>query len=131
MSWYLYNSENHPKLWGLSVGTYAEVTSIIANPSTWGDSKVEDFAKQVMFVINGMVDAREPALCLFPQILKSDLREVRATIEAHSNSQKAEQTEAPQVCGLMAQDGVTGDWGYVLRVTSKGVQQNYRLDRWD
>lgn len=129
VSWYLYSDRNTPENWGLVTGDLAKVTMILPSPATWGGRTNTGYDQQAVLVIEGAIDRRQASLCLFPEILKNDLHEVRATIEAHSNATSAETTDEPQVCGLMLQGGL--QWNHILQVTSKGVKQLYLLDRWD
>ena len=131
VSWYVYVGHNSPKQWGLESDTYAEVSSIIPSPSGWGGAKNE-FSDNVVLVINSAKDTRTPQLCLFPEIINSELHGIRSVIEAHSQSSSPDPIEQDQVCGLMLRkETANAAWNYVLRVTSNGTQQSYRLDRWD
>jgi hypothetical protein len=84
----------------------------------------------VIFLLEGAKDLHErvPA-CLFPEILKSELREVRATIEAYSRSSSLEGASEASACGRMLAEGQP--WNATLRVYADGMTTEYRLDRWD
>jgi hypothetical protein len=67
---------------------------------------------------------------LFPEILRSELREVRATIEAYSKDNPLAGDCEADACGLSLQDG-DRNWNCNLRVTTDVGVCTYKLDRWD
>lgn len=128
-SWYVYNNGSSPAAWGLPVG-WCEVTAVCLQPSMWyGDFSHQ--AESAYFILSGAKDSRyERSGCaLFPEILKSSLREVRATIEAYSKSATIEAYEDGTANGLRLQKGE--EWNATVRVTSAVGVAEYKLDRWD
>ena len=128
-SWYVYNNGSSPAAWGLSTG-WCEVTAVCLQPSMWyGDFSHQ--AESVYFILNGAKDSRyERSGCaLFPEILKSSLREVRSTIEAYSKSATIEGYDEATANGLRLQKGA--EWNATVRVTSAVGVTEYKLDRWD
>lgn len=128
-SWYLYNGGSYPGNWGLSSG-WNDVTAVVLQPNMWSDRPNGYASAGAMFVLKGARDTRNPTACLFPNILKGELHEVRATIEAYSNGSQMQGKEEASVCGLLIQN--SSKWLDVkLRVTSDVGVAHYKIDRWD
>lgn len=128
-SWYMYHGGSTPEQWGLISGQWHRVNAVTLQPSMWRDSEGR-FAHQgkgVIFIVAGAGDSRNSGLCLFPEILKSELHFIRSTIEAFSHSGKLEGEAS--ACGIMLQSG--GKWDALFRVRTKTGVVQYSLDRWD
>ncbi len=126
---YVYNGGSYAGRWSLSAG-WREVTGICLHPSMWNGGN-EHHGKSVIVILNGAKD-REYKNCgnaLFPETLKSELREVRSTIEAYSKKAVIGGFEEASACGLRLQDGST--WNAMLRITTAFGIAMYILDRWD
>lgn len=130
VSWYLYSNGSYPATWNLSDSKYFEVNAISMQPSMW-NGDFDHQGKGVMFILDGAKDnGGLQGNSLFPETLKSELRSVRATIESYSRGATLGNSENASVCGLMLQS--SGTWGTnIFRVTSKGIQSKFKLDRWD
>ncbi len=130
-SHYVYSGGSSYRNWGLSLG-YCKVTGICYQPSMWY-GEYPNQSKSVMFILEGAKDSRyERAGCaLFPEILKSELRGIRSTLEAYSRSSAIKGYEEASACGIRLQYGARHDWDTVLRVTTKTGTATYKLDRWD
>lgn len=129
-SWYLYNGGSAPGQWGLSSG-FREVTAVVLQPNMWSSTHPKLYPGEgAMFVLEGAHDTRNPSACLFPGVLKGELREVRATIEAFSRQSTLSGKEDGDVCGLLIQSN--SKWLDVhLRVTTDVGVALYKIDRWD
>jgi hypothetical protein len=130
-SWYVYNGGSVPRDWNLEVG-YTKVTGITYQPSMWHEENPHQ-GKGVFFILEGAKDTRyrQAGNALFPETMKSELREVRSVIEAYSKGATLEGYEEASACGLRMQYGNNNDWNLKLRVkTSAGVSL-YKIDRWD
>lgn len=122
-SWYLYRDGSLATRWGLAPG-WRKVTGIALQPSMWTGSFAH-MGKGAIVVIDGARDSEQRGAVLFPEILRSDLHEIRPTIEAHSKSSKLSGFEEASACGLMFPDGQ-------LRVTDRnGVVSTFRITSWD
>jgi hypothetical protein len=137
-SWYLYHPDSTASAWKLTPKTYSAVTAITLQPNLWNDeTRFAHQSKGVLFVLQGAQDTRNDNLSLFPQILKSELHGIRATIEAHSKSRKIEEQDEASACGLILQSHAQDDTGQVrgagmiLRVVSGTNRISYSIDRWD
>lgn len=126
-SWYVYNNGSTCGAWNLNSG-YNKVTGICLQPSMWQEG-YDYRGRSVFLILEGAKDTRNSGIALFPEILKSDLREARSTIEAYSRSAKLEGYEEASACGLRLQAG--GTWNARIRVTTSDGVFNYVLDRWD
>ena len=122
-SWYLYSGLSYASQWGLSEG-WQKVTAICLRPSMWYDAN-EHQGTGAIILLDGAKDSRKgQGNALFPEILKTDLREVRSVIEAYSNQADILGYADASACGI--------DYGgAVFRVVSKLGTAIYRIDRWD
>lgn len=131
VSWYVYPRGDSPGRWNLRPYTWVEVNAITLQPSMWADE--EGFAHQGKSAILVLEGARDLTPSggngLFPEILKSDLHQVRSTIEAHSRRTETEEKELATACGIrIAGKGAPAQT--VLVTTALG-KARYRIDRWD
>jgi hypothetical protein len=129
VSWYVYHGGSTAEGWGLTSHEWADVSAVTLQPSMW--STPEHFKHQghsAILILDGAQDQNNPSLCLFPEILKSSLHEVRSTIEAHSKSRELEGTAEGSAAGLRV-----GDNGChcPIRVTTDTGVAVYKIDRWD
>lgn len=131
VSWYVYNGGSSAEDWGLQAGSLVAVTAVTLQPSMWaGEEKHQHQGKSVIFILEGARDRRDASLCLFPEILKSELREVRATIEAFSRTRTLQGAEEASANGVRI--GERGNvHAHVFRVTSDVGIAEYFIDRWD
>ena len=87
-AWYVYNNGSPASNWGLRRGRGKGV-GITLQPSQWSRASVSSHhGSSVILMIEGAADQRDPGLALFPESLRSELHEVRATLEAHSRRTK-------------------------------------------
>lgn len=128
VSTYVWNSGSPCEQWGLKPG-WVDVTGITKRPHMWS-GEYPNQTTGVIFLLKGATESRNGGLALFPEILKSELREVRSVIEAHSRSAEIADMRYGNANGVGFDQGKTG-FEYLLRVTSKGQTVDYKLDRWD
>ncbi|MFW9801185.1 MAG: hypothetical protein ACFFFC_00910 [Candidatus Thorarchaeota archaeon] len=131
VNWYVYNGGSFPQAWNLGFNKYVKVNAVTYLPCMWNNpEKYEYQGKGVIFILDGCRDTRGGcSLALFPETLKSQYREIRATIEAHSKSYKPEGSEEATACGIDLRKGIP--WGFTFRVTAMEQKSIYLLDRWD
>lgn len=130
VNWYMYTGGSHASQWNLPSGKYVEVTGITMQPNLWQPG-FEHHGQGVFFLLKNCKDTQNKASGLFPEILKGELREVRATIEAYSGQTKLEGYEQASACGLALQEGSRSSWDCKLKVTTDVGVRYYKLDRWD
>jgi hypothetical protein len=130
-AWYLYNGGSTPSDWNLNIG-YHKVTAITDQPSMWNEENAHQ-GKGVFFILEGAKDTRyrNAGNALFPETLKSELREVRSSIEAYSKSAHLDGYEEASACGLRMQGGGNNNWNIKLRVKTNAGVSLYKIDRWD
>lgn len=70
---------------------------------------------------------------LFLEVLKSELHEIRSTIEAYSRNSVLGGYEDASACGirLKKDNSSLSRWNAKFKVTTETGQTIYRLDRWD
>ncbi len=96
----------------------------------WREARSFHHGAGVCFVLEGARDLEhEAGGDMFPESMKSEYHPVRATLEAHFRQALIEGKDEAEACGLGLDKGRGAD--VVLRVTSRGVRSDYRLDRWD
>lgn len=128
-SHYVYHGGSSCDGWGLSAG-YCKVAGICYQPSMWyGDYPHQ--SKGVVFILEGARDSRYKTCgnALFPETLKSELHEIRSTIEAYSKSAVIDGYDVSSACGIDLQYGQ--NWSTKFRVTTNTGTAIYNIDRWD
>lgn len=130
VNWYVYPGGSPASQWGVEPG-WREVTALTLLPSMWGaEAEHQHQGKGVIALLRTCRDTREAGIALFPEVLKSEYRPIRATIEAYSKGATLEGRPEATACGLDLRAGQT--WNQQLRVTDRrGTQTTYSLDRWD
>lgn len=128
-SWYMYSNGSYPVDWNLKHGDWNEVTAVVLQPNLWQPG-FEYQGKGLFFILKNCKDTNNHSSGLFPEILRSELREVRATIEAYSKDNPLAGDWEADACGLSLQDGER-NWNCNLRVTTDVGVSLYKLDRWD
>jgi hypothetical protein len=128
VTWYVYSGGAQARQFNVTTG-WVELTAVALQPSMWHDESLAHHGRSLLLLIKGCRDTNNRSLSLFPELLKSELREVRATIEAHSKSGRLEQPENEGAGGLKLED--RQHWSTLLRVTTKDSVALVKLDRWD
>ncbi len=129
VSWYLYNNGSSPDRWGLPRG-WVDVTAVTLQPCMWYGNYSHQ-SKGVVFLLKGAVDKQSSGNGLFPEILKSELREIRSTIEAYSRNATVEDRAEASACGVILQDTNRQRWNGRFRVIVGNTVQQYTIDRWE
>ena len=128
-SWYLYSGGSYAHNWNIGGKDYVEVTGISHLPCMWQEG-YEHHGKGLIFLLKNCTDDRTSSSCLFPEILRRELHEVRATIEAYSKDHSMGGGEEASACGLICMSG-NDNWICNIRVTTDLGVSLYKLDRWD
>lgn len=73
--------------------------------------------------------SKNSGCCLFPEMLITELRAIRSTIEAHSKTSDLEGGNYATVCGIKLED--SSNWNEIFRVRTENGVIVYNLDRLD
>ena len=129
VSWYVWHGGSSAVQWGLVGGCFHRVSAVTLKPSMWHGGN-EHQGAGVVFILKGAKESRTDAgLALFPETLKSELREIRSTIEAFSRNGQLEGVADASACGIALMKG--SNWNARFRVRSATSTVEYKLDRWD
>ena len=129
-SWYVYSGGSMPETWNLHPGRFVPVTAVTMQPNMWGGNHDYE-GKAVIFVLKDCKDMnyRNSGCALFPEILKSELHEVRATIEAYSKQSTCYGYDEASACGIRIQANTNSRARF--RVTTDFGVTEYVIDRFD
>jgi hypothetical protein len=129
-NWYVHVT--HPVFTDYSLNRTVEVLAVLPSVPTWKDPETKhNFKESHLFVLEGAVPKEhiQIASCLFPEILRSELHGVRATIEAYSSTHQA---AGRDVGGQMALGWfLSFDPNVLLEVKTDLGWTSYRLDRFE
>lgn len=128
VSWYVWHGGSTPPTFSLPNHAWVKAAAIALLPPMWNMRIKPHEGEGAIVLLDGARDTRRPSSCLFPEILKGELREVRATIEAYSKSRNIEPA-AEQAAGADLRKG--SKWEARMRVRSGAVVTEYVVDRWD
>ncbi len=128
VSWYLYHGGSQPGRWSLPDHAWAKVTGIALRPNAWGNVQMDHHGNGAIILLDGARDTVNRELALFPETLRSELHQVRKTIEQFSKSRSIEGVEEASACGLILGDKNTR---HSLRVRTAAGVATYHIDRWD
>ncbi|GED73033.1 hypothetical protein BRE01_67350 [Brevibacillus reuszeri] len=122
-----YSSED---AWNIATGSFTKVNGITISPNMWGEDPVSHSGNHIFFLLEGCKDSSEgKGRGFFVESLKSDLREIRKTLEAYTANTPIENVDQASACGL----GYSKDseWNLVLKLTSNKSTRIIKIDRWD
>lgn len=115
--------------WNIS-NEFTKVNGITFSPNLWEEKQVTHSGSHVFFILDGCKDISEgKGRGFFNEMLKSELHEVRKTLEAYTANTPIEAVDKASACGV----GFTkdSDWNLTLKVTSNNSQRLIKIDRWD
>lgn len=129
--WYVWQDGSRATHVQLKPNTWVEVQAIIAKPCHWKSNICNNFPQLALFSLKGAREQRNAGSAIFPEMLKSELHQIRSTIEAYSGKTNIEYA-LPQphtVSGPGAQPGMQSP--LLVKVTGPlGVTQ-VTIDRWE
>jgi hypothetical protein len=128
VSWYFWHGGSAPEQFGITTGSLCEVSAVTLKPSMWYGN-FSHHGEGVIFLLRDARETKKSGAGLFPECLKSEFHGVRSVIESFSQSSEITGMEEGSACGIGLSKG--GTWSHVFRVTTKGKDIDYRLDRWD
>lgn len=119
-----------PSGWSVTPGEFVDVTGIALSPNLWGDNPQPRHGAHTFFLLAGCKDEGEgKGRGLFTETLRSDLREIRSTLEAYMAQATIAGKDEASACGLGMSSGTP--WNLTLRVTSEAGTAEYLIDRAD
>ena len=132
VSLYVYVNGSPPAQWNLRADTWHPVSAVTLQPAAWSTRrKFTHHGDRVIFILEGAKDLEySKGAGFFPEFLKSELHEIRSTLEAYAKNAVVEGKDEASACGICLSKG--GTWNLVFRVTAAGgMRVTYKLDRWD
>ncbi len=96
-SWATAAKPQEPSVYGLGKRKFVQIDGIGSTPVTWfgGSSHFPDHQFPLLFV-EGYQEKRTPGLCLFPEMMRNELREVRKVVESFSNGHMLKDYDLPK-----------------------------------
>lgn len=135
-SHYVYNGGSSSDAWCLPYTGYVDVTGVCL-PSHKFEGAIDNgnHEDSVLFILAGAKDflsKNKGGISLFPEILISELRSVRASIEMYSKEAHLEGFDEASACGIRLEDS-RGVWrdALELKVENQLGTSKYAIDRWD
>ncbi|MMZ57930.1 hypothetical protein D1872_198840 [compost metagenome] len=122
-----YSSDN---AWNVQLNSFVKVKGITNSPNLWNEEKVTHSGHHIFFLLDGCKDLSEgKGRGFFNETLKSELREIRKTLEAYTANTPIEDVENASACGV----GYSKDseWDLTLKITSNNSTRIIKIDRWD
>lgn len=115
--------------WNVQVNSFVKANGITTSPNLWGNDPVERIGKHIFFILDNCKDLSEgKGRGFFAETLKSDLREIRKTLDAYTANSIIESVDNP-VCGVGYSN--QGEWNLTLKVHSGGTERIIKIDRMD
>jgi hypothetical protein len=112
MAWYMHSTPVYARKIGLIDGTWVDVPCFSMLPVDWtGGNRIPGLGGAVM-LLSGAREISGPGCCLFPQILRDDLREAQRVVEQFGN-------KTPMI--------TEGGDAIGIRVNSPGAQTHVRV----
>ncbi len=93
---YFYHNGSDAANWGIESG-WNPVAAVFTAPH---GNVLSHFEKFIVFNVERMRDCSIDSACLFPEVLKTELREIRAVIEKYSNNAKPSRADIGNANGL-------------------------------
>jgi len=123
----LHSSES---LWSVPLNSFVKVSGITNSPNLWGEKPVSKSGTHVFFLLEDCKDLSEgKGRGFFNETLKSELREIRKTLEAYAANTPIEDADKASACGV----GYSKEnaWNATLKVTANNSSRLIKIDRWD
>lgn len=127
VAWFRLVGGSEASSWGLQPG-WQDVYGICLQPSMWQEG-FDHHGKGAFFLIAGAKPTKDYGTFLFPELLRSELRPIRAVIDQFSAKETLQGKDTDAACGLKLTAGEQP--GVVVSVASNGIVQNFAIDRWE
>lgn len=113
-------------------GGWLPVAGITRLPSTWNGSKAIHQGDGLVLLLEGARETKRGAgAAIFPETLRSELHEIRSTIEAYSRAGEMEGLAEGSAIGYDLRKGAGRGWPIHLRLSGPDGVRGYKLDRWE
>lgn len=127
VSWYIYQGGSRPEDWHIRSG-WVNCIGITLRPHLWNAERpVPNQGVGGAFLLEGAYDRSNPGMCLFPETLIPELREVRATIESFSRNTRVPAANKSNIAGKV----FGGSSTLRIRVTTATTVGEIIIDRWE
>lgn len=116
--------------WNVKINDFVKVTGITTSPNLWGEKEFAKSGTHVFFLLDGCKDLSEgKGRGFFNEMLKSELHEIRKTLEAYTSNTPIEDADKATACGI----GYSKDnlWDLTLRISSNDSSRLIKIDRFD
>ncbi|MGE8004359.1 YfaP family protein [Lysinibacillus sp. NPDC093216] len=124
------NSYSSDDSWGVQLNNFIRVNGITTSPNLWDEVQVPHSGSHIFFILDGVKDSSEgKGRGFFNETLKSELRQIRKTLEAYTATTAIEGADNATACGL----GYSKDneWNLTVKVTANNSTRIIKIDRWD
>lgn len=125
---YMYTGGSYSQTWGLVPYIWVKVQGILPPPTQWYRERTEPLDRYFLLLEDAR-DQNDADLALFPELIRRELHEVRATIEQFSNTGRR-QISPKDIGGLFIGNG-PAQLNLKLRVRAGKVVTEYLVDRFD
>lgn len=123
-------SSNIANEWNISENKFIKVKGITNSPNLWEEKKVPHIGSHIFFLLDGCKDKSQgKGRGFFNETLKSELHEVRKTLEAYTASTPIEEGDNATACGIGYSNN--NEWNLILKVTTDNSTRLIKIDRWD
>lgn len=116
--------------WGADNDEFVKVNGITSSPNLWGENQAVHAGAHIFFLLDGVKDESEGlGRGFFNEMLQSDLRPIRKTLELYTANTPIEGAEEATACGVGY--SIDNEWNLVLKVKTGNSTRLIKIDRWD
>lgn len=116
--------------WNIDINNFVKVNSIIKSPNIWSGANDKTAGEHTFFILDECKDLSEgKGKGFFNEMLKSELHEIRRTLDAYTSGTPIEGKDEASVCGIGY--STEGSWDLTLRVKTDNSTRLIKIDRFD
>lgn len=133
VSWYFRKDGARAADWSLTTGSVVAVRAITVSPPHWFDENAfSNQSKGAWFILDGAKDKEYTAGAgFFPESLKSELHEVRATMGAYADQAVVSDITRANANGVAFMEHTKHAYSFRVFTEDGAFVTTYRIDRWD
>lgn len=127
-SHYFWHGGANATQFGLQPNAWVRVVGVTSKPPFI--NQAPHYGQGAVLLLEGAADTRLSGhLALFPELMRSELREIRSTLEAFSRAGTMGEAGAPAAAGI----GIApqSQASPMIRVKTAAAVTTYKIDRWD